>query len=577
MRLTRLLPTKTRGQRSTKRLEAHRASIAPLFDAHFYRTRYTDVATSGASALDHYIAHGWEEGRQPHPLFDAAWYLEENTDVREAGVEPLRHYMESGWSEERRPHVLFDVQKYARDYGVGKVSGQNPLLHYVQEGWALGHEPHALFKTTWYLCRNPDVAAEEKDPFSHYLTTGWQDGRQPHPAFDPAWYLERHQDVGRASPEPLVHYLKHGWRENRAPNEALDIKLRERAKPTLTNGMTPLEVLVTSDAYKRDNEPDLFDAPFYRTTYKDLAGRSDHALYRHFVTEGYASGRIGKAIRHRRVTAVPNNPGSGPRFRTPVRENTRPQYSAPLLIAGFHRSGTSMTANVLADAGLHVGDDLLGARPSNPYGHYEDLEILHFHDGLLRQSGQTWQTASDFPPILTRKDWRWMVNYGARKATFASWGFKDPRVCLFLPQWHATFPDMSLLYVYRPCIECVHSMRKRAARNFVDNKAPKLNFNFFRADDVTIRMYINYSHQALRFMEAFDGRMRVVALTDLLQNRDIVSEIRRDWGYRLADVLPFDVYDGESLTTAGPNEVIYDEALLEEVHRVERRFEALLS
>ncbi|GAB5377172.1 MAG: hypothetical protein AcusKO_36340 [Acuticoccus sp.] len=136
---------------------------------------------------------------------------------------------------------------------------------------------------------------------------------------------------------------------------------------------------------------------------------------------------------------------------------------------------------------------------------------------------------------------------------------------------------MSLIYVYRPCVECVHSIRKRAADNFVRGHAAGLSFNFFRKSDIAVRMYLNYSYQALRFMETFKGRMKVVALDDLLSNRDIVAEIRREWGYRLADVLPFDVYDGKSLSQGGPNEVIYDERLAADVEVVEQRFRAMLT
>lgn len=575
--LTRRLTAAKRRRNDSARRAAELATLAPFVDANWYRKQYQDVAGAGVDPLAHYASEGWREGRQPHPLFDPAYYLEINGDVRAAGVDPLRHYIESGWREERRPHLLFDHQRYADTYGVGAVSGQNPLLHYLSEGWRLGHEPHLLFKTTWYLCINADVGAADTEPLSHYLTDGWREGRRPHPAFDPGWYLDTHRDVGRQRPEPLQHYLKHGWQEGRAPIETLHDRSRNRKPAELVDGLTPLELYVTSATYRRTGDPELFDAAYYRTLYGDLAGLGDTELYRHFVTKGFAEGRVGKAVRPARVGPKPPAATQPARPRTPVPHEGRPQFSAPLIIAGFHRSGTSMTANLLADAGLHVGDELLGAKPSNPYGHFEDLEIIRFHDGLLRQSGQNWLTATDFPAIVTRKDWRFMVTYGSRKAMHRAWGFKDPRVCLFLPQWHATYPDMSLLYVYRPCIECVHSIRKRAADNFVRNQAPGMAFNFFKTSDIAVRMYLNYSHQALRFMETFTGRMKVVALADLLNNRDIVAEIRKDWGYRFADVLPFDVYDGKSLTSGGPNEVIHDRALIDEVRQVEERFQAMLN
>lgn len=567
----------SRGRAGRHAQKSARARVAPLFDADFYLATNPDIAGAGVDPLGHYLADGFQEARQPHPLFDADWYVQMNTDVREAGVDPLAHYLDFGWKEGRRPHPLFDIQRYQERYGIGSGSDQNPLLHYIQKGWRIGYDPHLLFKTTWYLCHNRAVAKAGIEPLGHYLTKGWLAGTRPNPVFDPAWYLAKHNDVGRQSPEPLRHYLLNGAREGRAPNDTLEAVRKAKGKLLIEGGVTPLEAYVLDPRNRAEVEPVLFDAAYYRATSPGLKDGTQEELHHHFVTVGYHEGSIGASPRTLAVAADPKAPSRRPWRRPPVKGEGKPRYSAPLVIGGFHRSGTSMTANLFADAGLHVGDELLGARPSNPYGHFEDREIIAFHDGLLRQIGQNWQTASDFPPLLTPKDWRFMVNYGSRKAGYAAWGFKDPRVCLFLPEWHATFPDMSLLYVYRPCVECVHSLRKRAADNYVKNRAVNLNFNFFRPDDIAIKMYLNYSTQALRFIEKFDGRLKVIALSDLLENRDIVAEVRRDWGYKLADVLPFDVYDGVSLTQAGPNEIIYDPALLDEVDAVERRFEALLS
>ncbi|MEM9222414.1 MAG: hypothetical protein AAGB11_08430 [Pseudomonadota bacterium] len=532
---------------------------------------------AGAAPVEHYVLRGWKEGRNPHALFDTNWYLATNADIRSAGIDPLRHYMDFGWREGRAPHILFDPKKYERDYRIGAASNQNPLLHYVQEGWQCGFDPHVLFSTTWYLCHNADAAITGREPLGHYLAEGWKRGARPNPAFDPHWYLEQNRDVERTQTEPLTHYLMSGWREGLVPIRELQDALEDKKYFASEGVVTPLERYVTDAAFRQNSEPKLFNAAFYRATDPALAALDDRELHRHFVTEGFAEGRVGNTIRHRCVAAHPvTAPRRAPK-RRPVEGSGRPQYSAPLIIAGFHRSGTSMTANLFADAGIYLGDDLLGAKPSNPYGHFEDKSILSFHENILRRNGQNWQTATDMPPVLTRADWRFMLDYGVGKSEHAAWGFKDPRVCYFLPQWRATFPDMAVVYVYRPCIDCVHSMRKRAARDFSVGHAVDLNFEFFRDSDVAIRMYLNYAQQALRFLENDRGRKLVIPMADLLQNRDIVSEVRKTWDYQLADVMPFDVYDGMSLSQSGPNEPILDESLLAEIQAVEERFNAILN
>jgi hypothetical protein len=71
-----------------------------------------------------------------------------------------------------------------------------------------------------------------------------------------------------------------------------------------------------------------------------------------------------------------------------------------IVIAGFHRSGTSSAAQLLHTAGLFVGDDLVGKMPYNPYGHYEDREVLAIHDQILRDNGFNWQVAESFVPMI---------------------------------------------------------------------------------------------------------------------------------------------------------------------------------
>ena len=44
-----------------------------LFDAHWYRAHYRDVAISGVDPVQHFLAAGAEEQRRPNALFDPRW------------------------------------------------------------------------------------------------------------------------------------------------------------------------------------------------------------------------------------------------------------------------------------------------------------------------------------------------------------------------------------------------------------------------------------------------------------------------------------------------------------------------
>src|SRR5690606_20397523 len=63
-----------------------RAAAAELFDPKFYLAMNHDVAESGADPLDHFLTHGWREGRDPSDDFSVADYLELNPDVAASGL-----------------------------------------------------------------------------------------------------------------------------------------------------------------------------------------------------------------------------------------------------------------------------------------------------------------------------------------------------------------------------------------------------------------------------------------------------------------------------------------------------------
>ncbi len=111
--------------------------IRPFFDATWYLSENPDVAAAGLDPLEHYVAHGVEEGRAPNPFFDAAWYLAQNPDVQASGVHPLMHYMNHGAAELRNPHPRFDAAFYADEH---PDSAGNPLLYHMvvgrRQGWA---------------------------------------------------------------------------------------------------------------------------------------------------------------------------------------------------------------------------------------------------------------------------------------------------------------------------------------------------------------------------------------------------------------------------------------------------------
>ncbi|PZQ64167.1 MAG: hypothetical protein DI570_06350 [Phenylobacterium zucineum] len=87
--------------RVVRRLGEQRRLVGPEFDAAFYRARYPDVAALGGDPLDHFLTHGWREGRDPNPRFSVADYLDSHPDVAATGGNPFVHYLRHGRGENR--------------------------------------------------------------------------------------------------------------------------------------------------------------------------------------------------------------------------------------------------------------------------------------------------------------------------------------------------------------------------------------------------------------------------------------------------------------------------------------------
>jgi hypothetical protein len=141
---------------------------------------------------------------------------------------------------------------------------------------------------------------------------------------------------------------------------------------------------------------------------------------------------------------------------------------APIVVLGMHRSGTSLAASLLADAGLDVGQRLVGADASNPRGHFEDDDFHRFDQRVLRAlcaDSDGWVAAT-----LTAPTEEWVSRARAlaaeKQARGRPWGWKDPRTVPLLPLWRQAVPDAWYAIVYRNPWEVVDSLFRRGDAAF---------------------------------------------------------------------------------------------------------------
>ncbi|WP_139180758.1 sulfotransferase family protein [Virgibacillus salinus] len=137
--------------------------------------------------------------------------------------------------------------------------------------------------------------------------------------------------------------------------------------------------------------------------------------------------------------------------------------SKQVIVLGMHRSGTSTVSMILQKLGVHIGDDLLGASPGNPYGHGEDMDFLKLNREILSYSEGTW----DFPPTRNRL-LKNKHNFDKKISQLISekrkheiWGWKEPRTCLLMPYYQSYLENPKYIIVDRDEQEVSDSLKKR--------------------------------------------------------------------------------------------------------------------
>jgi glycosyltransferase involved in cell wall biosynthesis len=84
-------------------------------DPAWYLATYPDVGRAGLDPIEHYVAYGAAENRNPSPHFDTAAYLLENPDVARSGLNPLVHFVLHGQGEGRKRAAMVAAPAGAKD------------------------------------------------------------------------------------------------------------------------------------------------------------------------------------------------------------------------------------------------------------------------------------------------------------------------------------------------------------------------------------------------------------------------------------------------------------------------------
>ncbi|MCY3814630.1 MAG: glycosyltransferase [Gammaproteobacteria bacterium] len=147
-----------------------------------------------------------------------------------------------------------------------------------------------------------------------------------------------------------------------------------------------------------------------------------------------------------------------------------------VVVAGMHRSGTSLVAAMLADVGLRPLGETMPAHPvDNPGGYFESRELVQINNRFLASSGQTWASPQPLPGgFFDSADARRSREeidafLDAHRPAARGVLIKDPRLCRLLPLWvealAARFDPLVFVRVIRRADAVFRSLARRAERN----------------------------------------------------------------------------------------------------------------
>lgn len=225
-----------------------------------------------------------------------------------------------------------------------------------------------------------------------------------------------------------------------------------------------------------------------------------------------------------------------------------------LIIAGMHRSGTSLITQWLTKCGLQTGEQLAAGNHGNVEGHFEDIEFLKMHEEILADhnlpiSGLTIEHIDRFTPYQKAK---LQSIIKVKQQLYDQWAWKDPRTCLFLDVYKELLPGACYLVILRDYQSVVSSLLRREFKYF-NNKYMKRNLpnrlvwiylrkakrtdKFYKANATEfLKIWIAYNHDILTCIEKLPAKSFAVISYSMLKEHDepVFDQLKNKWNFTLS-------------------------------------------
>ena len=259
-----------------------------------------------------------------------------------------------------------------------------------------------------------------------------------------------------------------------------------------------------------------------------------------------------------------------------------------LVVAGMHRSGTSLISQWLDVCGLHLGERLLGAATGNKRGHFEDLDFLELHERIFKRCGmpptgfERLEDLNVHPAEIEA-----MKKLGEKKSqSHSQWAWKEPRTCLFLKYYKEVFPEAKYLIVYRSPESVVDSLIRRyyktQEKKIMEEKniwkrwrkRSRLKSKKSKKINIFLKSWIEYNKQIIELVQSLPKNRYVIYNIDGFNGDEVFQQLT-NWGFELNEV-PFASCFDQSMMKKNPLLYSYDTAFFEQAKVLETQLDLLV-
>lgn len=183
-----------------------------------------------------------------------------------------------------------------------------------------------------------------------------------------------------------------------------------------------------------------------------------------------------------------------------------------------------------------MGDSLIDADPSNPDGHFEDIETVRLHDRWLEARGSDWCHVGPVPGESAQSSFLQPLRSIVSRfdASGQNWGIKDPRASLFLGAWNRVLADGRFLMVYRHYASCYDSLRRRQARSLLINPSlDELDNRFWLQPEIALRSWLVHNKAMLNHFHQHPDRCLLVSQEAVVAGYSLITAVNQKFGTAL--------------------------------------------